>query len=86
MSWTLCVLGAAGTVTGSKFLLESEGHRILVDAGLYQGEREWRRRNWDLFPIATASIEAVVVTRAHLLHERLGWTTVVPRFEELVGL
>ena len=43
----LTFLGAAGTVTGSKFLLEAEGRRVLVDAGLFQGEREWRRRNWE---------------------------------------
>lgn len=90
MSWNLRCLGAAGTVTGSKFLLESEGHLILVDAGLNQGEREWRRRNWDLFPIAPASIEAVVVTNVHLDHSGhlpiRPRTTVVPRFEERVGL
>lgn len=43
---TLTFLGAAGTVTGSKFLLESEGRRTLVDCGLYQGESTWRRLNW----------------------------------------
>lgn len=42
---TLIALGATGTVTGSKFLLESEGRRTLVDCGLYQGESSWRRLN-----------------------------------------
>jgi len=64
----MCFLGAAGTVTGSKFLLESGENRILVDAGLFQGEREWRRRNWDPFPVAPTSLGAVVVTHAHLDH------------------
>lgn len=68
MPWNLRFLGAAGTVTGSKFLLERGADRILIDAGLFQGEREWRRRNWDPFPVAPASIGAVVVTHAHLDH------------------
>jgi metallo-beta-lactamase family protein len=42
---TLTFLGAAGTVTGSKFLLEAPGSRVMVDCGLYQGERRWRRLN-----------------------------------------
>jgi len=65
---TLTFLGAAGTVTGSKFLIDSPDGRILVDAGLFQGEREWRRRNWDDFPVAPSSIDVVVVTHAHLDH------------------
>lgn len=64
----LTFLGAAGTVTGSKFLLESGGHRVLVDCGLFQGARELRRRNWDDFAVDPASIDAVVVTHAHLDH------------------
>jgi metallo-beta-lactamase family protein len=65
---TLTFLGAAGTVTGSKFLVQRDGQRILVDCGLFQGEARWRRRNWDAFPIAPASLDAVVVTHAHLDH------------------
>jgi len=61
-------LGAAGTVTGSKFLLEHGDERILIDCGLFQGEARWRRRNWDPFPIDPASLDAVVLTHAHLDH------------------
>ncbi len=65
---TLRFLGAAGTVTGSKFLLEHDGHRTLVDCGLYQGERAWRRLNWQPLPVSPASISDVVLTHAHLDH------------------
>jgi metallo-beta-lactamase family protein len=68
MPTTLTFLGAAGTVTGSKFVLEREGRRTMVDCGLYQGEREWRRRNWDALPVAPASISDVVLSHAHLDH------------------
>ncbi len=57
---TLTFLGATGTVTGSKFLLESEGRRTLVDCGLYQGERTWRRLNWEPLPVRSESISDVV--------------------------
>jgi metallo-beta-lactamase family protein len=65
---SLTFLGAAGTVTGSKFLLEAGERRVLVDAGLFQGEREWRRRNWESSSVDPRSIDAVVVTHAHLDH------------------
>jgi metallo-beta-lactamase family protein len=65
---TLTFFGAAGTVTGSRFLLESPTARILVDAGLYQGPPALRRRNWDAFPVDPASIDEVVLTHAHLDH------------------
>lgn len=65
---TLTFLGATGTVTGSKFLLESEGRRTLVDCGLYQGERTWRRLNWKPLPVRPESISDVVLTHAHLDH------------------
>jgi metallo-beta-lactamase family protein len=64
----LTFLGAAGTVTGSRFLVEAGGTRVLVDAGLYQGVRELRRRNWEEFPVPPAGIDAVVLTHAHLDH------------------
>ena len=65
---TMRFLGAAGTVTGSKFLVEDHGVRTLVDCGLFQGDREWRRRNWDELPVDPASLSAVVITHAHLDH------------------
>lgn len=61
-------LGAAQTVTGSKFLVEAGGRRVLVDCGLFQGLRELRRRNWDALPVDPASIDAVVLTHAHMDH------------------
>ena len=61
-------LGAAGTVTGSKFLLEAGGRRVLVDCGLYQGLKALRLRNWEPLPVDAASIEHVVLTHAHIDH------------------
>jgi Cft2 family RNA processing exonuclease len=63
---TLTFLGAAGTVTGSKFLVEHDQQRILLDCGMFQGEARWRRRNWDPFPIDPATLDAVVLTHAHI--------------------
>jgi metallo-beta-lactamase family protein len=65
---SLTFLGAAGSVTGSKHLLDLGDHRILVDCGLFQGLKELRHRNWAAFPIAAARIDAVVLTHAHLDH------------------
>ena len=64
----LTFLGAARTVTGSKYLLEHGGHRVLIDCGLFQGLKELRLRNWDDFPIRGDSIDAIVLTHAHLDH------------------
>jgi metallo-beta-lactamase family protein len=61
-------LGATGTVTGSRYLLTASGRRLLVDCGLFQGYKPLRLRNWDRFPVDPASIEAVVLTHAHLDH------------------
>jgi len=61
-------LGAAGTVTGSKHLIEHENGRLLVDCGLFQGPRELRELNWSRFPVDFRSIDAVVLTHAHLDH------------------
>jgi metallo-beta-lactamase family protein len=65
---SLTSLGAAGTVTGSKHLLGHDGRLLLVDCGLFQGPRELRERNWQQFPVPASSIEAVVLTHAHLDH------------------
>ena len=64
----LSFLGAAGTVTGSRFLVEVDGARVLVDCGLFQGLRELRRRNWAPFPVDPSTIDAVVLTHAHVDH------------------
>jgi metallo-beta-lactamase family protein len=65
---TLSFLGATETVTGSRFLVSSEKTRILVDAGMFQGTHEIRRKNWDPFPIDPETIDAIVLTHAHLDH------------------
>lgn len=67
MQIKLQFLGAAQNVTGSRHLLEANGTRILVDCGLYQ-ERHFKERNWDPFPIPPDSINAVLLTHAHLDH------------------
>lgn len=64
----LAFLGAARTVTGSKTLLDTGGHRVLVDAGLFQGRKELRQRNWQPLPVDAASLDAVVLTHAHVDH------------------
>ncbi|MEX0860199.1 MAG: MBL fold metallo-hydrolase [Cucumibacter sp.] len=68
MSLALSFLGAAGTVTGSRFLLENGAHSILVDCGLFQGPKELRLRNRAPFPVAPKSIDAVLLTHAHIDH------------------
>jgi metallo-beta-lactamase family protein len=65
---SLTFLGAAGTVTGSKHLLDLGEHRILVDCGLFQGLKELRLRNWAAFPFDPRRLDAVVLTHAHLDH------------------
>ncbi len=67
MKIKLSFLGAAQNVTGSRHFLEANGVRILVDCGLYQ-EREFRARNWEKFPVPPKSIDAVLLTHAHLDH------------------
>src|SRR6266540_794047 len=61
-------LGAAGTVTGSRFLVESGSVRVLVDAGLFQGAKDLRLRNRAPWPVPPGSIAAVVLTHAHIDH------------------
>ncbi|MFZ0479563.1 MAG: MBL fold metallo-hydrolase [Terriglobales bacterium] len=74
-------LGAAGTVTGSKHLINTsydssgkQGFKVLIDCGLFQGQKEWRERNWQDTPAPAREIDAVVLTHAHLDH--CGW---IPR-------
>lgn len=74
-------LGAAGTVTGSKHLINTsdngsgkDGFQVLIDCGLFQGEKEWRERNWQDPPVPAREIDALVLTHAHLDHS--GW---IPR-------
>jgi metallo-beta-lactamase family protein len=64
----LTFLGATQTVTGSKFLIETEDQRVLVDCGLFQGAKELRLRNWDDFPVDPRSIDVVILTHAHIDH------------------
>ena len=65
---SLSFLGGTGTVTGSRFLIESDGRRVLIDCGMFQGLKRHRLRNWDAFPVEPASIDAVVLTHAHIDH------------------
>jgi metallo-beta-lactamase family protein len=66
----LTFLGAARNVTGSRYLLECNGARLLIDCGIYQ-ERDFRARNWDPAPVPAQSLDAVLLTHAHLDH--CGW-------------
>ena len=68
---SLTFLGAARTVTGSKYLLDLDQARILVDCGLFQGLKELRLRNWSPLPVPPETIDAVVLTHAHIDHT--GW-------------
>ena len=72
---TLSFWGAAGTVTGSKYLIESDQARVLIDCGLFQGPHELRDRNWQEPPFDAASVDAVLITHAHIDH-----TGYLPRF------
>jgi metallo-beta-lactamase family protein len=74
-------LGAAGTVTGSKHLINTasapngaNGFQALIDCGMFQGKKEWRERNWQDTPVPARNIDAVILTHAHLDH--CGW---IPR-------
>lgn len=64
----LTFLGATGTVTGSKYLLRKAGRSVLVDCGLFQGLKALRLRNWQAPPVKPASLEAVVLSHAHIDH------------------
>jgi len=71
MPSSLTFLGAARTVTGSKYLIDVDGQRILIDCGLFQGLKDLRQRNWAPLPISPDTIDAVVLTHAHIDHT--GW-------------
>lgn len=64
----LTFLGATGTVTGSRFLIDHNGTRLLIDCGLFQGPKLLRSKNWESFPVDPASLDAVVLTHAHIDH------------------
>ena len=70
--------GGVGTVTGSKYLLENNGKRILVDCGLFQGLKELRERNWQDLPFDPRTVDAVIITHAHIDH-----TGFLPRLVKL---
>ena len=67
-NYSITFLGAAGTVTGSKFLISFGEEHILVEAGLFQGPKEYRLKNWESFPIDPKKISHVIVSHAHLDH------------------
>jgi metallo-beta-lactamase family protein len=64
----LTFMGAAGTVTGSRHMVEINGKRLLVDCGLFQGPKKNRLKNWEPFPVEPSSIDAVMLTHAHIDH------------------
>lgn len=65
---TISFWGGVGSVTGSKYLIESNGSRVLVDCGMFQGLKELRERNWQAPPFDPASLDAVLITHAHIDH------------------
>lgn len=77
MAISLSFLGAAGTVTGSKYLIETDARRILVDCGLFQGLKALRLKNWKPLGVDPATIDAVILTHAHLDHS--GYLPVLAR-------
>lgn len=78
MTFKIQFFGAAGTVTGSKYLVTAGNKRILVDVGLFQGKREWREKNWNNPLFYARDIDAVLLTHAHIDH-----TGMLPRFGAL---
>ena len=68
MSVTVCFLGGAGTVTGSKYLVQHGKQALMIDCGLFQGYKQLRLRNWNPLPVAPNHIDGLVLTHAHLDH------------------
>lgn len=75
MPTTIRFLGAAGTVTGSKYLVSDGSHSLLIDCGMFQGERSWREKNWAPAGFNLDDIDAVLLTHAHIDH-----TGILPRY------
>ena len=75
---TITFYGGVGSVTGSKYLLESNGRKVLVDCGLFQGLKELREKNWQDPPFRADEIDAVIITHAHIDH-----TGYLPRLVKL---
>src|SRR6266403_4876115 len=73
----LTFLGAADCVTGSKYLVEAAGKKLLIDCGLFQGTEELKQRNWNPLPVDPKMIDYLVLTHAHLDHT--GWLPVLVR-------
>lgn len=71
-------LGAAGTVTGSKYLIETPFQNIMVDCGLFQGLKELRKKNWEQLPVKATEIDLLLLTHGHLDH--IGY---IPRFVKM---
>jgi len=92
----LTFLGAAGGVSGSRHLVDAAGGRVLIDCGLFQGEKNLREKNWDRFPVRPDSINAIVLTHGHIDHSgylprlvREGFTGPIytsPATADLLGL
>ena len=78
MPLTIRFLGAAGTVTGSKYLVSNGTHQILIDCGMFQGDRSWREKNWAPPEIDLSAINVVLLTHAHIDH-----TGILPRYHAL---
>ncbi len=75
---TLSFWGGVGTVTGSKYLIEAERARVLIDCGMFQGLKKLRERNWQDPPFNARSVDAVLITHAHIDH-----TGYLPRLVKL---
>ncbi len=68
MTDKITFLGGVGTVTGSKYLVQTGGQNIMVDCGLFQGFKQLRDRNWKPLPLKPSEIDLVLLTHAHIDH------------------